>query len=70
MSANEIFSHSLFSAVSNFESMSATLCLVGGYLSNDEGEIMEITPFVLFLEFPKANNFFDRLVSEEILQTF
>lgn len=50
--------------------MSATLCLVGGYLSNDEREIMEITPFVLFLEFQKANNFFDRLVSEEILETF
>lgn len=58
MSANGIFSHSFFPAVSNFQSMSATLCLVGGYLLNDEREIMEITSFVLFLEFQKANHFF------------
>lgn len=61
MSVNEIFSHSFFFfffAVWNFKSMSATLCRVGGHLLNDEREIMEITSFVLFLKFQKANLFF------------
>lgn len=40
MSVNATFSHSFYPAVSDFKSMSLALCQVGGYLFNDEQEII------------------------------